>query len=421
MSQRKNKALPRAQHENMSQNTEPSCVFSTSLSSKGMPLRIGGHLGPMTRYCHYGANGDLVLAESFDAEDPWWGLAFGGYPEQSVIVGRTQVMLRVFGAIVNAAPFQVPVFVEGETGTGKELVARALASVKKGRFEAVNCGLPGEGVSFEDRFFGRVDKIVGGAPAAPGAFQLAHNGTLFIDNIDCLTLPQQVKLLRTLDHQPQRVRRVGSAKDEIVDARIVAATNQNPELLVEQGRFRPDLFARLKVVRIILPPLRARREDISLLTAYFLLKKRSRFPRKVSTIARETLEQLCAYDWSLNIRDLSNRLESALVLGEGPVLGPEDFDLEGRRQWGTEVHLPPSRRRNKDVPAGRREARIEKLMDFLKEKPGATVRELTGVVACSSRTIQRDLATLSSTVITPRKDETDRRVVRYYVSGVSGS
>ena len=381
-----------------------------------MPLAIGGNLGPRARYFRYDGAGNIILLDSVDIEDRWWGISYGGYPEEPVIAGQSKPMLRVFGIVLKVAGSEAPVLVEGETGTGKELIGRALASPKRGPFEAVNCSLPTDGVSFEDTFFGRVDKVINGAPGAPGAFQLAHRGTLFLDHIDSLSWNQQGKLLRVIQSRPQVVRRLGSSVDEKVNVRIIAASNRRLGFLIRQGLFREDLYARLRVVQINLPPLRERKDDIPLLTVYFLLKNRHHFARKIKVMASETVEQLCAYNWPLNVRGLYNALESALLLGEGPVLSPEDCAPYFRQPCGTGAHLRPPRRVSKRPPRSGRQARIEKLVEFLEQKPGATQRELAHVASCSKRTIQRDLDTPSGKLITSRNDETDARVLRYYVS-----
>lgn len=381
------------------------------------PLIIGGDAGPATRYYRYDANGNILLDNSFDPADPWWGLSYGGFPPQPVIVGRTQEMLKVSRLVRKLADFNVSVLLQGQSGTGKELVARALSSARGGPFEPLNCGLPVDGVTFEDTLFGRVDKVIAGAPGLQGAFQLADGGILFLDNIDCLSWDQQGKLLRVLDCQPQVVRRIGSRKDEIVNVRIICATNQDLLSLVNHRRFREDLYYRINTVQVNLPPLCARKEDIPILTVYLLFRNRPRFARNVSMISRETLEKLSSYHWPANVRQLNNAIQGALAVGEGPVVEPEDFTFDSPYLPGSGIYGPFPQLTSGKHKRESCQDRAEKIRELLQQKPGATARELASIAGCSARTIERKLTGLKDEIVVSRKDETDARVKRYYLVG----
>ena len=216
------------------------------------------------------------------------------------------------------------VLIRGESGTGKELVARALhaASPRAGRrFVPVDCGALPESI-IESELFGHAKGAFTGATGAPGLFRVADGGTLFLDEIGELPAAVQVKLLRAL--QEKEVRPVGSAESVPVDLRIVAATHRDLERMIADGAFRTDLFYRLDVVRIEIPPLRERREDIPLLVSHFIAKH-ARRAHPISGIEDDALELLCAHDWPGNVRELENVIESALALAPGPRLRAADL------------------------------------------------------------------------------------------------
>src|SRR5438128_4784218 len=228
------------------------------------------------------------------------------------LVGSSAPMERVKEIIGKVAATDSPVLVEGESGTGKELVAAAIhrLSVRAKRaFIPVNCSaIPGD--LLESEFFGHVRGAFTGAVAdALGLFRGAHEGTIFLDEIAELPPGLQVKLLRVL--QEMQVRPVGSTKAFNVDVRVVAATNRNLEQAMNTGTFRQDLFYRLNVVRVQLPPLRARREDIPALVNHFLRRFSRRFRREIRGIAPEALVALQAYDFPGNVRELENLIERA--------------------------------------------------------------------------------------------------------------
>jgi len=232
------------------------------------------------------------------------------------LIGTSAAMDRVKDVIGKVAVADSPVLVEGESGTGKELVAAAihrLSSRAKGPFIPVNCSaIPPD--LLESEFFGHVRGAFSGAVAdALGLFRSANEGTIFLDEIAELPPTLQVKLLRVL--QEMQVRPVGSTRAYPVDVRVIAATNRNLEEAMTDGDFRQDLFYRLNVIRITLPPLRERREDIPALVNHFLRRFNRRFRRDVRAITPEALEALSAYEFPGNVRELENLLERAFAMG----------------------------------------------------------------------------------------------------------
>jgi transcriptional regulator with GAF, ATPase, and Fis domain len=223
------------------------------------------------------------------------------------------------------APTDTSVIITGESGTGKELVARGIHehSLRKGRaLIKLNCAAVPEGL-FESEFFGHVrGAFTGALKDKPGRFELAHGGTLFLDEIGEVPLAMQAKLLRVL--QEQELERVGDTRTRKVNVRVIAATNRDLKKEVDAGRFRPDLFYRISVFPIEVPPLRERRDDIPLLATHFLTQSARRMNRPVPRITQAALNQLSSYDWPGNARELQNALERAVILSCG---SPMRFDL----------------------------------------------------------------------------------------------
>jgi two-component system, NtrC family, response regulator PilR len=232
------------------------------------------------------------------------------------LIGSSTAIERVKDIVAKVAVTDSPVLIEGESGTGKELVAAAihrLSSRAKGPFMPVNCGaIPPD--LLESEFFGHVRGAFSGAVAdSLGLFRGAHNGTIFLDEIAELPPTLQVKLLRVL--QEMQVRPVGSTKAYPVDARVIAATNRNLEQAMVENRFRQDLYYRLNVIRITLPPLRARREDIPALVTHFLRRFNRRFHRDLRGITPDAMSALAAFDFPGNVRELENLIERAYAMG----------------------------------------------------------------------------------------------------------
>ncbi len=230
------------------------------------------------------------------------------------ILGRSPRMQEVFRLLDRVAPTGVTVLIHGESGTGKELVARRLHALsgRAGPFVAVNCSAIPEGL-MESELFGHVRGSFTGAVAEkPGLFEEAQGGTLFLDEVGELPLHLQPKLLRAL--QEGRVKRVGGNREIPVDVRIVSATNRDLAAEVRGGRFREDLYYRLNVVALEIPPLRDRRDDIPLLAHHFLKKYSEAFGRPVKGFARDALERLETYGFPGNVRELENIVERAVAL-----------------------------------------------------------------------------------------------------------
>jgi DNA-binding NtrC family response regulator len=232
------------------------------------------------------------------------------------LVGSSPGMTRVKEVIATIADSDSPVLIEGESGTGKELVAAAIhrqSQRAKGPFVPVNCSaIPAD--LMESEFFGHVRGAFSGAVAdALGLFRSAHGGTLFLDEIAELSPALQAKLLRVL--QEKEIRPVGSTKTHAVSVRMIAATNKTLENVVQGGSFRQDLFYRLNVVRIVVPPLRERKDDLPALITYFIRRFNERFRRDVKGIAPDAMAALTAYDFPGNVRELENLLERAYALG----------------------------------------------------------------------------------------------------------
>jgi transcriptional regulator with GAF, ATPase, and Fis domain len=241
------------------------------------------------------------------------------------IIGDSPGLQKVKQQIQLVAPTDAAVLVTGESGTGKELVARAVHdhSERKGRpLIKLNCSAVPEGL-FESEFFGHVRGAFTGAfKDKPGRFELADGGTLFLDEIGDVPLAMQAKLLRVL--QEKELERVGDTRTRKVNVRIIAATNRDLKKDVDTGRFREDLFYRLSVFPIEVPPLRQRRDDIPLLVKHFLVQSTGRMNRPATQISEAALSRLTAHDWPGNVRELQNTVERAVILSRG---GPLHFDL----------------------------------------------------------------------------------------------
>jgi two-component system NtrC family response regulator len=244
------------------------------------------------------------------------------------LIGASGPMERVFATIRKLARTDAPVLVLGESGTGKELAARAihrLGERAEGPFVAINCGAIPENL-LESELFGHEKGAFTGAHAQrKGRFELAHEGTLFLDEIGELPLALQVKLLRVL--QERTLQRVGGRSDIVVDCRLICATNSDLKAATEQGRFRDDLYYRVAVVTLALPPLRERGEDLFLLARTFLEREAARAKKKLSGFAPDALRALEAHRWPGNVRELENRVRRAVVMADGPGVRPEDLEL----------------------------------------------------------------------------------------------
>jgi two-component system response regulator AtoC len=242
------------------------------------------------------------------------------------MIGRSPVMQELYKSIGKVAASNVTVLILGESGTGKELVARSIhrnSNRHRGPFVKINCAAIPENLLESELFGYEKGAFTGALTRKLGKFELAHGGTILLDEISEIKPATQAKLLRVL--QEKEFERVGGTETIRVDVRILAATNKNLEEMVREGVFREDLFFRLNVVSIVVPPLRERKEDIPLLVTYFLQQYTAELQKEVRGVSPEALRLLEEYDWPGNVRELKNVCERAVVMAAGPVILPEDL------------------------------------------------------------------------------------------------
>jgi len=283
------------------------------------------------------------------------------------IVATSDAMIQVLETTERAAAFKSTVLVTGESGTGKEVLSRCIHAQSPRRneaFVAINCGAIPENL-LESELFGHAKGAFTGADRARrGLVQEAHCGTLFLDEIGELPFPLQVKLLRVL--QEEEVRPVGETKPRTVDIRLIAATARDLEREVREGRFREDLFYRLDVVRITVPPLRERPKDVPLLLDHFLSRCRTSLGKPIDRITDEALDRLVAYAWPGNVRELENVIERAVILAEGDTIGLSDLPGNVVSPAADEA----SARGPLNLKQARRTAEIEVIRRALRETGG---------------------------------------------------
>ena len=244
------------------------------------------------------------------------------------ILGTSPAMQRVFDVVKKVATTDLTVFITGESGTGKELIANALhqnSSRKGGPFVKVNCAAMARELVESELFGHEKGAFTGAMTAREGKFEAADGGTIFLDEIGDMSLETQAKVLRVL--QEREFERVGGNRTIQVDVRVIAATNKNLPLMVQEEKFRDDLFYRLNVVPIVLPPLRERREDIPLLATHFLKEVAARYERDPMTVSPDAYGLLLSSPWPGNVRELKNVLEAAAVLSAGPEIQAADLRL----------------------------------------------------------------------------------------------
>jgi DNA-binding NtrC family response regulator len=259
------------------------------------------------------------------------------------VVGSGPAMQRVFDLVKKVAPSNASVVITGESGTGKEVVARAIHNLsprKEKPFVALNCSaIPA--TLIESELFGYERGAFTGADQRRlGNFELAHNGTLFLDEIGDLPLELQAKFLRVLEER--KIRRLGGRGEVEVDVRVICATNRDLKEEIRRGRFREDLYFRLHVFTIVLPPLKERREDIPLLVHHFLEKFNGETGKHVQGVSPAAMAVLQGYAWPGNIRELRNTLERAMILVDGDVIGEEHLppDLQASRSEAATLRVP---------------------------------------------------------------------------------
>ena len=237
------------------------------------------------------------------------------------IVGRSAALQRVLRQVEVVAPTDSSVLIKGETGTGKELIARAIHNLSTRRdrpFVKLNCAAIPSGLLESELFGHEKGAFTGAIMRKPGRFEVADKGTLFLDEVGDIPLDLQPKLLRVL--QEREFERLGSTRTLQVDVRVIAATHRDLKEMVEDGEFRSDLFYRLHVFPLPVPPLRDRREDIQMLVRHYVDKCARRMNRRIETIPSHTMEVLTRYPWPGNVRELQNFIERAVILSPGSTL-----------------------------------------------------------------------------------------------------
>ncbi len=285
------------------------------------------------------------------------------------IIGQSKAMQAVYRTIEKVAPGDSSVIIYGESGTGKELVARAIhkASARAERpFIKVNCGALAEGVLESELFGHERGAFTGAHKRKKGRFELAHQGSIFLDEIGDLPLATQVKLLRVL--QEKEFERVGGEETLQIDVRVIAATNKDLQTEISQGRFREDLFYRLHIIPIYLPPLRERKDDIPLLTRYFLNKIGADLKRGKLTMSPSAVARLESYDWPGNVREFENVIERAAVLCDNNCIDAADLPLLSTR--AVESSVPQEGLRNAGLNARLEAVEKQMLQDAMQNAHG---------------------------------------------------
>ncbi|MFO7709169.1 MAG: sigma-54 dependent transcriptional regulator [Desulfobacterales bacterium] len=294
------------------------------------------------------------------------------------MIGQSEPMQRVFDLICDVAATDSTVLITGETGTGKGLAAKAIHSQSRraqGPFVVVNCGAIPEHL-MESELFGHVKGAFTDAKETrKGRLELAHDGTLFLDEIGEIGMRMQIDLLRVLEDRV--FYRVGGTQPLEADFRVIAATNRSLEQAIHEGRFRQDLFYRLNVVSLALPPLRQRKQDIPLLAEHFLGRFVQETHRPVDRITREAMDEMMLYDWPGNVRELQNAVERAVVVGKNRQIMPRDLPI-----W-----------RRESSPAGPRS-----LAEAEKAHLRQVLEENQWNIARSARTLEIDRSTLYSKI-----------------------
>jgi DNA-binding NtrC family response regulator len=287
------------------------------------------------------------------------------------LIGKSPKIVEVYKTLARAAMSTSTVLVIGESGTGKELVARAIhdnSAQREKKFIAVNCGALAENL-LESELFGHVKGAFTGAISdKKGLFEEAHGGTLFLDEIGDVSPALQIKLLRVL--QESELKPVGAAESKRIQVRVIAATHRDLDELVRQGKFREDLYYRLKVISIDLPPLRERTEDLPHLVEYFLARYAEKNKKSVSHIAPEAMRMIAHYAWPGNVRELEHAIERAVAMTNTTVLFPEDFPSEVRKlsqiDIGTSLGGAPSKEQVTDSLEELEKGHIVKVLQEVK-------------------------------------------------------
>ncbi len=267
-------------------------------------------------------------------EVPDQGHSFSNYSNRKFkpnsIVTQDSRMLKILNLAKSVAPSDATVLIMGESGTGKEILSSFIhghSDRSERPYVAVNCAALPESLAETELFGHEKGAFTGATNRKIGKFELANHGTILLDEISEMAMPLQAKLLRVL--QEREIDRVGGSHPIPIDVRVITISNVDIRSAVNEGRFREDLFYRVNVIPLTIPPLRERKGDISLLTNYFLEKYSSRNNKRMTGVAEETLALLLKYDWKGNVRELENTIERAVLLGDGEVLLPKHLFLEG--------------------------------------------------------------------------------------------
>ena len=310
--------------------------------------------------------------------------------EGAILVGDSQAMREVVDFIHQVGPTEATVLISGESGTGKELAAKSLHQAshrRKGPLINVNCAALPENLLESELFGYSRGAFTGATKDKPGRFQLAHGGTLFLDEVGDIPLTLQAKLLRTL--QENVIEPLGSVRSVPVDVRIIAASNKSLQQEVEAGLFRQDLYYRLNVIELHLPPLRERPEDIPLLTSHLLEKLGKKNRKEVPAVNPAFLRALHRYDWPGNVRELENVLERALILCRSGTLRPEDLppQFKGAERETRSQDDPFSAAKHPSLEEAEKEALIQAL-----EAHGGHREKTANALGISRRTLQYKLS-----------------------------
>jgi DNA-binding NtrC family response regulator len=283
-----------------------------------------------------------------------------GFPN---IVGKSRKMQEIYRIIAKVAMTDSTVLIYGQSGTGKEIIARAIhfnSARREKQFVPVDCAVLSENL-LESELFGHIrGSFTGAVTTKPGLFEVADGGTVFLDEVGNISLPIQAKLLRVL--QEREFTPVGGTKAKKVDIRLIAATNKDLEKMIKEGSFREDLYYRLNIVPIYLPPLKERQEDIPLLSVHFLKKYTEEMGKMIKGFTPEAMEKLIKYPWPGNVRELENVIERTVVMIEDEMVRVEHLILPGQHEKeGWDEHIPMTSDELKELKKQVREKAVEEI------------------------------------------------------------
>jgi two-component system response regulator HydG len=297
--------------------------------------------------------------------------SLGKHFDRRNIIGQSPAMVNLLETVAQVAPSEATVLITGESGTGKELIAGAIhynSSRKDGPFVKINCAAITETLLESELFGHEKGAFTGADRRKEGRFYQAHRGSLFLDEVSEMSLTMQVKLLRVL--QEREFIRVGGEKTIQVDVRVMAATNKNLSDLIREGNFREDLYYRLNVVEMGIPPLRKRREDVPLLAQHFLEIFAAKNRKDIKGFTPQALDHLIRYQWPGNVRELMNAVERAVVLSRSDYLSKEDFPIIGGSETRNDEAAPDSEKININIDGPLEEVEKATILKTLKAAAG---------------------------------------------------